>query len=643
MTGSVGVTWRSLAAALPIVLAACGGGGSGDGAPAAVAVTPVPTPTPTPGPVAAPSANAACVAGTWAVASPDPNDTVNRGMPRRYETAHFAFRWFDGVGNDTDAKAAGAYLEMVWSAFVDRFEMRQPFCGQAAKRKVNVFVGADYGLSGGMDATGTPGMWIGPGGVRDHWGLAHEFAHALQSGTGGLQDSPFGGWLWEDHANWLTHQLPEFRGNTHCSVFQVNYPHLYYGTTRMRYCSWQFLEYIKDRFGYRAVADIWNRAPQRGQPGFATADPLEVLMTNQGWTLAQLNDAFGDWALHNANWDYTNPDGSDQGAVYRRAYGDYAPQEGDRLLRSTILDPIDLAARRFAVPAAWAPQRWGYNLVRLHADAGATAVTVDLRGVVQAAPATTTLPGLALDPPAIDPPAPDWRWGLVAVGADGRSRYAPLQRGADGRATIAIQPGDTGLFLIVMATPASFQHIRWDQGYYSIYRYPWMAQFAGAMPEGYQPGAPAPVANGRRHPNGGGWVAPGATVDATAYVGPYARVLAGSVRGRARVEDHAVVYGGTVQDDARATGLAVIRGDTVLRDQARAGTVFLGIGEYEQGIVLSGTAQLLGDVEERGISAGKGVFYGLVVGDTVKDPRLGADLTAPVPEVTAVPLYAWRP
>lgn len=632
-------------AATVIALAGCGGGDATVGTAAPIpAPTPAAQPSPSPTASAAyPTSNAQCVAGTWSVVAPDANDSVNRDMPVRYQTAHFAFRWYDGVTDEAAAKAAGDHLEMVWGQFITTLGMLQPSCALAAKRKVNVFVGAGYGLSGGIDGAGNPGMWLGPGGLRDHWGLAHEFGHALQGGTGGLRDSPFTGWLWEDHANWMTHQLPEFRGNTHCSVFQVNYPHLYYGTTRMRYCSWQFFEYIKNLYGYQAVADIWNKAPRQGDAGQRTADPLEVLMTNQGWTLPRLNDAFGDWAMRNANWDYTNPDGTDQGIVYRRNYGGYEPQANDRLLRSTILDPIDLANRRFAVPAEWAPQRWGYNIVRLHPDAGAANVTVDFRGVVQQAPATTTLPGLDNEPATVDQPASDWRWGMVAVGADGRSRYTPLQRGADGSATLVVRSGDTGLYLIVMGTPSSFHHIRWDQPYYSIYRYPWMAQFTGALPEGYQPNAPTLVADGRRHANGGGWVAAGATVDASAYVGPYARVLAGSVRGNARIEDHAVVYGGTVQDRARATGLSVIRGNTVLRDDARTATTFLGIGEYEQGIVLSGTARLIGDVEERGASAAKGVFYGLVVGDTVTNPKAGANLTAPVPEVTAAPDYRWRP
>jgi len=583
-------------------------------------------------------APAACVAGRWA-ASADPAPNAKEPARHvRYETAHFAFRWAGDAATRAQAEAAGEWLEYVWGQFIDKLGFPEPDCASATKTKANIVIDPAFGLTGGVDDDGHIGMWIGPGGLKDRFGLAHELTHALQGGTGSYRDTPYAGWLWESHANWMTTQLPAFRDNTHCSVLSVDHPHLYYGSTRVRYCNWQFLEYLKNRYGYGIVNDLWRRAPAPGTPAAAAADPMAVLMADRGWSVEQLNDAFGDWALHNAGWDYTNPDGSDQGAIYRRSYGDYVPGAIDHPLRVTVLDAIDAKRRRFAVPAAWAPQRWGYNIVRLAPDPGIDTVTVMFRGVVQTAPATDRLPGLADEPAAIPPPASGWRWGLVAIGADGRSRYSRLAAGANGRETLALRPDDRGLFLVVVATPTRFQSVRWDQPYYTLYRYPWMAQFAGARPVG-----PAPVLGGHRHPDGGGWVAPGARVAATAHVGPDARVLGGIVADRARIEDHATVAGGEVRGDARVAGLSVIAADTVMRDRARVATAFQPLGAFERGIVLSGTAQLIGDVEERGIPLASGVHYGLVDADAAADPRHGTALTAPVPEVTAAPSYRWRP
>lgn len=583
----------------------------------------------------------ACTPGTWSVVAPDPNDAPNAPMPLRYETAHFAFRWIGDLVPMEDARNAGAHLEFVWDQFVNRLAFPEPHCGDQEKLKVNVFVGADYGLTGGVDNLGHMAVWIGPGAMRDRFGLAHEFTHALQSATGSLRDSPYSGWLFESHANWMTHQLPEFRNFTHCSVLSVNHPHLYYGSTRVRYCNWQFLEYIKNRFGYQAINDIWAKAPKIGEPGADQADPLAVLMRNQGWSLDQLNDLFGDWALHNANWDYVNPDGSDQGAVYRRDYGGYEYNR-QRPLRTTMLDPVDVKRRRFAVPADWAPQRWGYNMVRLHADPGSRKVAVTFRGLVQKESAVKALTGLVNEPATIPEPASNWRWGIVAVDAAGTSRYSPLMRGAEGATTLDVRPDDKALFLVVLGAPDNFQSIAWDQPYHSLYRYPWMAQFEGAMPDGHQANAPAPTPDGHRHPNGGGWVAAGAEVASTAYVGPYARVLAGKVQDNATIDGHAQVIGGEVRDKARVGALSVIRADTLVKDYAQVNTTFMGIGEFERGIVLSGQAKLYGDVEERGISLSRGAFTSIVDDQAKADPQRGAELAKAPAEVTAPVDYRWR-
>ena len=232
------------------------------------------------------AAGAPCVSGSWSAVATDPADAANAKLPLRYETAHLAFRWAGDLVSAADAKAAGDHLEYVWSQFVGAIGFPEPDCAAARKRKANIFTGADYGLSGGVDEIGNIGMWIGPGALRDRFGLAHELMHALQGATGAFRDTPYGGWLWESHANWMTVQLPEFRGTVHCSVLSVNHPHLYFGSTRVRYCNWQFLEHIKNRFGYGAINDLWRNAPKQGTAGAATADPMEVLMRNRGWNVA---------------------------------------------------------------------------------------------------------------------------------------------------------------------------------------------------------------------------------------------------------------------------------------------------------------------------------------------------------------------
>lgn len=100
----------------------------------------------------------ACVPGKWRAVATDPADQANARLPLRRETDHFAIHWTDDVVTAADAEAAGKHLEYVWSEFIGRIGFPEPDCTRAEKRKVNVFVGADYGLTGGADSLGQLGM-----------------------------------------------------------------------------------------------------------------------------------------------------------------------------------------------------------------------------------------------------------------------------------------------------------------------------------------------------------------------------------------------------------------------------------------------------------------------------------------------------
>ena len=581
-----------------------------------------------------------------------PGSTTND--PLGYESDHFAFYWPGGDNFLSNAQQAATYLEGLWTTFTGSpILFQEPYCNTANKRKVSVVIRNGNGLTGGGWGSGNIGMWIGPGATSDHWGLAHEFTHALQASSGGLANSDFVGWMWESHANWHAHQVPEFRGNNvHCSELLVNFPHLYLGSTRDRYCNWQFMEYLKDKYCYSAVQEIWSNAPKSGTAQ-RTADPFTILRTNMGWGMTELNDFFGEWAMHNVTWDYTNPDGSDQGPVYRNAYGATGDRAGNargapagfRRLRTTSLDALDLPNRRFATPPEWAPQRWGYNVLRLYPDTGATSVTVTFRGVVQTSPANTNFGNYDNQPASVPNPNSDWRWGVVAVDATMHARYSALQRGSDAELVSCVQSGDTELWLVVMATPSENQQIMWDQMYYTIYRYPWMVQLGGAMPEGFQPNAPNPSSSGQRWPNGGGWVGASANVASSVYVGPSATVLGGTVSGNARIDGHAVVVSGNISGNALIDALSVVSGGLTVSNSGHVGTVFQGPGTFEPRQAVSGSGQILGDVELRGADANvsSGVLYGFIDTAVRGDPQQGANRTAPVPEVTAPGPYVWRP
>jgi hypothetical protein len=562
-----------------------------------------------------PTAGETCTAGSWVAGGPDPDHSA---FTLRAESSHFAVYADESSTTSATAMAAVNHLETVWNLyFGSPMYMREPLCNSATKYKASIHVHSDWGLTGGAWGQNRMGMWIGSGGLSDHWGLAHEFMHGVQSVQGGLACNQANtcGWIYESHANWGAQQQAEYHTqDVHCSEMLPNASHLYLGSTRDRYCNWQFMEYLKDRYCYSAVNAIWT--------GKAAADPFTAIMNAQSWSVAQLNDFFGEWAMHNVTWDYQDPPpsssaGSNQGALFRSKYGLVTDtSKSERRLRLAKLEPLELQNRRFVVPSLHAPQRFGYDIVRLYPDAGKSDVKVSFRGVLQAAAASA-----------------DFRWGLVATDAAlSKPRYSALQKGSDGELDFCVGSGDS-LYLVVMATPATLQQIVWDQLYPSIYRYPYMIGLTNAWPDGYQGGQQAACPTGTERVQNGGGCGP-SNLPASVYVGPFAQVLGGSVSGNARIDDHAVVLGGTVSGGT-VSGLSIVKSGMTVSSGTEQLAWPYAAGWFESPQALAG-ATLLGDLEYRGanLSKSSGSYCGFV------DSSVDSNCTGA--EVTSAPPYSWR-
>ena len=544
---------------------------------------------------------------------PDPD---HASYTKISESDHFAIYSNETVSSAT-AQAALSQLESIWSLyFGSPIYEREPLCNSSTKYKAAVHVNSANGLTGGAWDAQHMGMWIGPDSLADHWGLAHEFMHGVQSVEGGMSCASGPntcGWIYESHANWAAQQQPEYHTtDVHCSELLVNATHLYLGSTRDRYCNWQFMEYLKDKYCYSAVNAIWT--------GKAVADPFTAIMNAQGWNIGQLNDFIGEWAMHNITWDYQDPTpessaGGNQGALFRKSYGLVTDtSQNTRRLRLTKAEPLDsdyANNRRFMTPFSWAPQRFGYNIIRLYPDSGATSVTVTFRGVTSA------------------PASPDWRWGLVATDASITTpRYSALKKGSDAALTFCVKSGEA-LFLVVAATPSTQQSIVWDQAYGTVPRYPFMVELGDAWPDGFQGGKQDPCPSGTTRVSNGGGCGP-ANLPSTVFVGPYALVTGSGVTGAAKIQDHAQVVGGKVTD-ATVGALSIVGAAfSVTGSSTQAMTTFYPL-DYFEGRALTGGG-LVGDVELRADHA-SGTCSGFVDATTCTNP--GTDNTPKPP-------YTWR-
>ena len=617
----------------------------------------------------------------------------------------------------SDAEGVLQSLEKVYSFYIDSLGWMLPFPKSSDRKlKSNIYVFETLpSLYGGQDYVKAlngeygPGMWIGVGSLKDYWGTSHEFAHGLQGVASWLGNNSHSGWMAESHANWMAHQYNP--NDAHCSEYLINFPYLYYGSTRDRYCNWQFLEHLKEEFGggnkgAHEVNRIWMESIRDGEDGRMEQTPFSAMMMVYGWTLEQLNDQFGKFAMKNATVEYAPA----KKTLYKKSWGDYefATRRthdgwGDlyrRHSRVTMLNKmkcegsensdgnaaVDGCADRYISPSYWAPQRWGYNLVRIYPDSAGT-VSVKFRGIVQEKPTVNgytcfgdntdyykgkTYKWCNYAPDKLPDPASGWTVGLVAEGADGTPRYSEMKHGTGFNLEIETKANDKALWLAVTATPTEMQTILWDQFYYSIYRYPYMIEVMNGAPEGYTKDFWKPagfngttVSGYAQHSNGGGWVSNKAKVAATVYVGPDAVVNGGTVSGNARIEDFAVVNGGTISGNAVVRGRALVTAGTIGDDAVLEDDAWLVIGTISgkakvgalsiivnstvtdnvqvygvmwavSGKKLSGTAQLRGDLENNfSKEISKGVFYGMVDDGMLNNANYGANLTTPPTEATA--------
>ena len=640
------------------------------------------------------------------------NQCAGNGFSLIDESDHFEVckkpKTDDGITNTVSIPAADAQgvlqsLEKVFSFYTDSLGWMLPFPKSPDKKlKSNIYVFENAvmaSLYGGLDYVKDlngeygPGMWIGVGSLKDYWGTSHEFAHGLQGVAGWMGNNSHAGWFAESHANWMAHQYnPK---DAHCSEYLINFPYLYYGSTRDRYCNWQFLEHLKEKFGggndgAKEVNRLWMESIHDGEDGRMEQTPFTAMMMVYSWTLEDLNREFGQFAMKNATFEYA----PEKKKLYSKSWGDYEfstrrnTSNTARHMRVTMLNRMDSASGgpdRYIVPSYWAPQRWGYNIVRIYPDS-AGKVTVKFRGIVQHKKGDgykcfgdneDTYKGKHYKwcnyaPDALPDPASQWAVGLVAEGSDGTPRYSELMLDTAGNISIETKASDKALWLAVTAAPSEMQTILWDQFYYSVYRYPYMIEVVNGKPEGYNDNfwKPAGYAGGSaqgyaKHANGGGWVSSKAKVDASVYVGPDAVVNGGTVTGDARIEDFAVVNGGTVGGKAVVRGRALVSGGSMadnaileedawlvsgtLKDDVRVGALSVitnstvsgkaqvhGVMWPVDGKKLSGTAQLRGDLENNFTSEiSKGVFYGMVNTDMLNNVNFGANLTEPPTDATA--------
>jgi hypothetical protein len=536
-------------------------------------------------------------------------------MEKSYQSASFFIVWGNRAGTSPathsdpslrfDPAALASYLEASYRKFVTEIGfVSDSATTKLGRYKIIVVMNETYegpngptgwAFGGSYDET-IGALWVHPNATRDPYVLSHELAHSLQAQNaiegnrvgGGFVGFEPAGWFWEAHANYMRCvEFPRFAADDMPRWLATRSFHL--SSTRHHYAAFRWLMTIEHAYG---GIDMVTRLWRESRPA---EHPLMTLRRLKGWTQGELNDFIYDYARREVAFDYPT---RGFGAEMRRQREIYRSdrRENHFLWREhTILERVDSASGHYRVPDDAAPQEYGIDIIPLHTTCETRVVQVRFRGHDEA-----------------DSSA-GWRWGFVALGADGVTpRYGPTLRSSDSAATFAMRPEEIALYLVVVGAPSTHTSYPWEPGWPKLRRLPYEVSIENALPEGYQPEYRAELRQlfpGRQHSNGGGWISNEASVEASVYVGPQAAVLGASrLTGSVRVEKRArlervtasgrVLFGGDATVVGGTYGDSVVVGDrAILYDCTVSGGAHIGGNAFSWGSTLAGTMTVAGDAE----------------------------------------------
>ncbi|OLF18151.1 DUF6055 domain-containing protein [Actinophytocola xanthii] len=388
------------------------------------------------------------------------------------ESTNFVVRWGDAVdvvewarvnrGIDDYPAYVLDKMERTYAYYRDTADFIDPdSISPARDYRINVYLCGSW--SGGFLP---PANWAGTDDIGvghiclpydkywDDWVESHEYTHVLQSYASQLNrqngfDGGFGygnpnsGRFWEAHGNFMARmRRPEvvlgsgYFGSRH---------HYRWLAQETYYGDWLLLNKLRDTYGLASIHRLWYEA-RHGE------HPIQTIKRLYGLDHAGFAALIGDYARRNVVYDYT-----DGAAIRSDLWRNGAPY---RPLYTVSLETVNQAAGEYRIPAAVAPQQYGFNLIRLQPTQPGGQVTVRLRGQVN--------PSLGSD----------WRFGLVGVTNNFSARYSPMA-GRDQQVTFSLQSGESYLLLAVAATPSV--HVNYGDGA-QVDRFPYELTIQGATP-----------------------------------------------------------------------------------------------------------------------------------------------------------------
>ena len=374
--------------------------------------------------------------------------SLNDKSVNRRSSEHFQIIW----GNDDSSDIINSdfiednltNLENMRKVYIDTLEMKDPgksIKKKSGKYKTNIYL-SDTGLKKiknkdtytGCDDDGFAYIVVSPSLIRvdpPSWVLAQEYAHAVILHQGGSLDNN-----WSDAmANWFRNQY--LGSDKYCYNDKVYGPassffksivlnsNLAFPQEKNAYDSWPFITYISENpdnlegLGVELIHSILENDD--------ITNPFDAITKN---TKISLQDVIGNYSKRMITMDFAR----------QKDYLTYLGElKSDSANNDIIFTNLDLPKNSWvSIPDDKAPQQGGYNVIPIKNYSENSSITIDFKGIK-------------------NNDNDDWRATIVAFNKDKSTTYSSTWN--DGENTLKLSGNEVAVYLIVAATPKTFQDI----------------------------------------------------------------------------------------------------------------------------------------------------------------------------------------
>ena len=369
---------------------------------------------------------------------------------RSQESEHFVVFWEKGVNFDKNYILKCA--ERAWDVYVNQLGFIQP--GQSKgtdnyKIVMRMYNSNDWIASGSGEDKAVGTLNLSPSAYQARGGhtVAHEVGHTFQYltdvdngangrhgfGWGFAADGSGDNCFWEDCANWQAYKVYPERQFSDGEYFEayMRTCHLNILHEDARYNNCYYQDYLCQRYGQDFIGRLWRESQ-------FPEDPVDAIRRMQGLSQDDFSRLMYDCFAHMCTWDIESV----------RSYAQH--RIGAHPMR---LQTVTVGDETWYQPSPkFCPQNYGYNITELKLPASGSTLTIDFEGLTNQSGYKTVYANRA-----------GWRWGLVALMADGTTQYGEMQSAKSGSLSYAVSDQVRRLWLVVMGAPTQWWHHEWSR------------------------------------------------------------------------------------------------------------------------------------------------------------------------------------